>query len=236
MPQGSGALAYRRSDLKRGQTIPPSTYTSLGAVFGSSELCRRRSGEFACKSIKWGRSTSDQKLPGHLQTSGIFLRDTIAFAAVARAHRHRKHLQALSAPWCGNTDHARLFILSNNHVLAGCNHVPKGQPILSPSSSDGRPLVRAPGEVGRHDQIHELRSGHPALVNPCDTDLALAVVTDDAILSSWQGDARLGYDTPASVSDPLSMMRVKKFGRTTGLSFGTVEAKVANSTGNFLFS
>lgn len=53
----------------------------------------------------------------------------------------------------------QIYLLSNNHVFAGCNHVPRNQPILSPSSNDGRPDVPAPREVGRHDQIHELRSG-----------------------------------------------------------------------------
>ena len=40
----------------------------------------------------------------------------------------------------------RLFLLSNNHVLAAGNHVPVGMPILSPANIDARPGVRAPGE------------------------------------------------------------------------------------------
>ncbi|HTT82072.1 MAG TPA: hypothetical protein VMF67_01185 [Rhizomicrobium sp.] len=53
---------------------------------------------------------------------------------------------------------AQIYLLSNNHVFAGCNHVPHNQPILSPSSNDGNPAARAPGEIGRHHEIHELRS------------------------------------------------------------------------------
>ncbi|BBK41292.1 hypothetical protein STVA_13120 [Allostella vacuolata] len=120
----------------------------------------------------------------------------------------------------------RMYLLSNNHVLAGCNHVPIDQPILSPSSADGRPAMRAPGEIGRHEIIHELRSGNPHFVNPCDADLALARATDEAGLSSWQGGADDGFDTPAATASPMSAVRVKKFGRTTGLTFGVVEAKV----------
>jgi hypothetical protein len=120
----------------------------------------------------------------------------------------------------------QLFLLSNNHVLAGCNHVPRDQPILAPSSNDGYPGVRAPGEVGRHFEIHELRSGNPIFVNPCECDLALARATDPSIISSWQGDARDGYDTPSRTAAPVSMMKVKKFGRTTGLTEGEIEAKV----------
>ncbi|TGQ36516.1 hypothetical protein [Mesorhizobium sp. M00.F.Ca.ET.216.01.1.1] len=119
-----------------------------------------------------------------------------------------------------------IYLLSNNHVLAGCNHVPSGQPVLSPSSSDGRPTMRAPGEVGRHELIHELRSGDPNFVNPCDSDLALARATNPALLTSWQGDVADGYDTPTNTSTPLSGMAVKKFGRTTGLTRGFVEALV----------
>jgi hypothetical protein len=91
----------------------------------------------------------------------------------------------------------QVYLLSNNHVFAGCNHVPLNQPILAPSSNDGNPAVRAPGEIGRHHEIHELHSGNPVFVNPCDVDLALARATDPNNISSWQGDKADGYDTPS---------------------------------------
>jgi hypothetical protein len=119
-----------------------------------------------------------------------------------------------------------LFILSNNHVLAACNHVPVGMPILSPSSIDARPTGRAPGEIGRHSEICELRSGEPNLVAPCREDVAIAKVTDNNRISSWQGAEDTGYDTPATVAPLSSGMRVKKVGRTTGLTAGTVEALI----------
>ena len=86
--------------------------------------------------------------------------------------------------------------------------------------------MRAPGEVGQHDMISELRTGHPALVDPCVADLALAIASDEAILSSWQGSKHGGYDTPATTCPPLSRMAVKKFGRTTSLTHGIIEARV----------
>src|SRR5262249_32585054 len=61
-------------------------------------------------------------------------------------------------------ENGRLYCLSNNHVFGACNHPPIGMPILSPSHIDARPGVRAPGEVCRHSQIVELRSGVPSLV------------------------------------------------------------------------
>jgi hypothetical protein len=92
-----------------------------------------------------------------------------------------------------------IFALSNNHVLAACNHVAVGMPILSPSSADARPGARAPGEIARHEEICELRSGEPTLVNPCREDVAIARVTDPKIVSSWQGDSSDGYDTPQRI-------------------------------------
>jgi hypothetical protein len=120
----------------------------------------------------------------------------------------------------------QLYVLSNNHVLAGCNHVPRNQPILAPAGMDGRPDIQAPHEIGRHDQIHLLLSGDPYFVEPCDADLALARVSDPDLVSSWQGDDDSGFDTPTSIREPRSLEAVKKFGRTTGLTFGEVESKV----------
>jgi hypothetical protein len=75
-----------------------------------------------------------------------------------------------------------------------------------------------------------MRSGDPNFVNPCDADLALARVVDHRVVSSWQGDAADGYDTPASSIEPEPGMAVMKFGRTTHLKFGEVEAKVSTPT------
>jgi hypothetical protein len=46
------------------------------------------------------------------------------------------------------------------------------------------------------------------------------------VISSWQGDDVDGFDTPGTVAAPRSGMRVKKFGRTTGFTTGTIEAFV----------
>ena len=125
----------------------------------------------------------------------------------------------------GGADNTR-FLLSNNHVLAACNHTPVGMPILSPANRDARPGVRAPGEVGRHAEICELRSGDPALVPVSCDDIAIATAVNPAAVSSWQGDDIDGYDTPPVPGPLQSNMRVKKVGRTTGLTFGTLEARL----------
>lgn len=116
-----------------------------------------------------------------------------------------------------------LFALSNNHVFAACNHTPPGMPILAPATMDTRAGRAAPSEFARHEAMVELRSGDPDLV-PCMTlDAAIAALSNPANVSSWQGDAD-GFDTPAAVLPLRSGLKVKKIGRTTGLTSGTVEA------------
>jgi len=111
-----------------------------------------------------------------------------------------------------------LMILSNNHVFAAGNHVPVGQPILSPSATDARPDLPAPRELCRHADIVELRSGTPTLVPLTRCDAAVASVPDGNLVSSWQGDDYSGYDTPGTPMTPRAGLRVKKVGRTTGLT------------------
>ena len=96
---------------------------------------------------------------------------------------------------------------------------------MSPSSMDASPSTQAPREICRHSEIIELRSGTPALVPLVRADAAIAKVPDDKQVSSWQGDQH-GFDTPKNTSQPVSGMKVKKFGRTTGLTHGVVEAMI----------
>ena len=121
-----------------------------------------------------------------------------------------------------------LMILSNNHVFAACNHVPVGQPILAPSAMDARPELPAPRELCRHADIVELRSGTPTLVPLTRCDAAVARVPDGNLVSSWQGDDHSGYDTPVTPIAPQADLRVKKVGRTTGLTSGVVEALITS--------
>ena len=119
----------------------------------------------------------------------------------------------------------RTLALSNNHVFAACNHTPIGMPILAPATGDARPNRRAPSEVCVFETMEELRSGVPGLVTPMTVDAAIAAVRVPSVVSSWQGDDT-GFDTPPTVNAPRSGMKVKKVGRTTGLTLGTVEAFV----------
>ncbi len=124
------------------------------------------------------------------------------------------------------TRDGRMVLVSNNHILAACNHTPVGMPILAPATMDARPRRPAPAAAGLFDSMIELRSGVPSLVEPMRLDAATALVEDPERVSSWQGDAAHGYDTPHDIVAPQAGLRVKKWGRTTGLTAGTVEAFV----------
>ncbi len=118
------------------------------------------------------------------------------------------------------------YFLSNNHVFAGCNHTPVDMPILSPSTMDASPNLPSPREVCRHHSIFELRSGFHPLVPTTKADAAIAKIYDDTVVTSWQGDAVIGYDTPSAVLPGSPGLKVKKIGRTTGITYGEIESLV----------
>lgn len=120
------------------------------------------------------------------------------------------------------SDPSVLHAISNNHVFADCNHLAPRVPIMSPSSKDSG-IAYPPLMFAQHSEMIELRSGNPLTVTPCYEDLAIALVQDESKVSSWQGD-QFGYDTPSNTMQPFAGLKVKKFGRTTGLTHGIIES------------
>jgi hypothetical protein len=137
-----------------------------------------------------------------------------------------EHSGTLGALVRRNDDPNRLFILSNNHVIASCNQTPIATHIMSPSNADYRPSGTPPVAIGQLSSIVELRSAHYSHVPPAFFDAALAEARPE-LLSSWQGDDISGYDTPSEIIRPFTGMAVKKFGRTTKLTNGIVTDKIA---------
>lgn len=117
------------------------------------------------------------------------------------------------------------FVLSNNHVISGCNHIKKNISIISPSNLDVIPNV-APREIGRHHDLIPLCSGDPIFIKPCSIDAGIAQIHSIGNVSSWQGDVN-GYDTPSSTIKPKGGMPVKKFGRTTGMTTGYIDGRIS---------
>lgn len=117
----------------------------------------------------------------------------------------------------------KIYGLSNNHVTGGCNHTEAGMPIMSPagldaSASTHHPVPRA---IGRHSRSIALLSGDPRIVQPQRHDAAIFEISDVNGVSSMQGDAAIAcFDTPASVRSAVEHDRLKKVGRTTGLTTG----------------
>lgn len=115
--------------------------------------------------------------------------------------------------------------LTNNHVTGGCNHTELRMHILCPAPMDADPDMPAPAAIGRHRSFVTLGSGDPRQVQLQEVDGALFEITLPDAVSSMQGDG--AFDTPAITAAPVGRMRVKKVGRTTGLTLGEVEGVFA---------
>jgi hypothetical protein len=131
----------------------------------------------------------------------------------------------------------KLYLLSNNHVFANTNVATVGQNILQPGPFDGG--------VNPGDAIATLTKWvniAPCVGTTCvnnKMDAALAATTTALAGRATPCD---GYGTPSkTVQAPAANLAVKKYGRTTGLTSGTIAAvnvtiKVGYSTGTAQFN
>jgi hypothetical protein len=110
--------------------------------------------------------------------------------------------------------------LTNNHVTGDCNHTVRGMYILAPAPVDADPQGPAPLAIGRHHSFVQLASGDPLQTIPQELDVALFAIEEEGSVTSMQGNGF--YDTPNAIVPPSGMMKVKKVGRTTGITTGTV--------------
>jgi hypothetical protein len=110
--------------------------------------------------------------------------------------------------------------LSNNHVLANENQAPLGAGVIQPGSLDGGKEV---DRIGTLERFEPLRFGN----RPNSMDAAVAAFGRGA-----EGAAEiLGLGAPTGVAEPELEMRVRKMGRTTGLTEGIVRAVRFDVTG-----
>lgn len=108
------------------------------------------------------------------------------------------------------------FVMSNNHIFANTNQAFLDDPVLQPGRFDGG---RAP-----QDQIGTLYEFEPIAFDGSENliDAAIALTTPEDVDNTTPSD---GYGSPSSITTrPLPRMRVMKYGRTTGLTRGRVEA------------
>ena len=133
------------------------------------------------------------------------------------------------------TDETDVFALSNNHVYAATNFLDCdgtdsddydcaiGDPVIQPGAFDDG--------LSPRDDIGELFAFEPIVFGACTNDPAGPTnVMDAAIALSSTADLgnttpSAGYGTPKSTTVAAALnMKVKKFGRTTGQTKGTVFA------------
>jgi hypothetical protein len=123
------------------------------------------------------------------------------------------------------TDGINTFILSNNHVYADENQANLGDHVIQPGTYDGgqRP----------QDYIGTLSNFQPIVFGRDNTiDAAIASTTTGFVGKSTPSD---GYGTPKSATAQAQInQKVKKYGRTTGLTRGSVYA--INATLNVEYS
>jgi hypothetical protein len=127
-----------------------------------------------------------------------------------------------------NPNEDELYVLSANHVLAGCNHIPPGMPIMAPAADDARPDAPDPRTIAKLTRVIPMHSGDPRHVSPAEEDLAIGLVNDPDGVSSWQGGED-GYDTPTETVDPRATLGVMKTGRTTGVTTGIIHTLVSEA-------
>jgi hypothetical protein len=122
-----------------------------------------------------------------------------------------------------------LFALSNNHVYADENQANTGDAVIQPGTFDGG--------MSPADDIGTLADFEPIDFTPCPIgnntiDAAIAATTAALVGNSTLSE---GYGTPQSQTMTAAVnMKVKKYGRTTRQTTGTVSA--INATVNVGYS
>jgi len=122
-----------------------------------------------------------------------------------------------------------LYVLSNNHVLAGEDQLATGTPIYHAGLLDMADGVQP-------TQIATLARAVPLATTPLTVDAAIAAATDPALLT----DNILYIGKPAGTVPAEVDMVVHKFGRTTGYTAGMVstlytDVMVTYETGPYTF-
>ena len=136
------------------------------------------------------------------------------------------------------TKGGQVFILSNNHVLANVNQATIGDPILQPGAYDGGTLDDAIGHLTEFKQITFCDSFFGYIIscsstNKIDAAIAsstsseLAVATPDGGYGAPSSTIHPAYGAPGTIGDEtlgdLQGIGVQKYGRTSGLTSGSID-------------
>jgi hypothetical protein len=122
-----------------------------------------------------------------------------------------------------------LYGLTNNHVSGMCNYSTEGEKIIAPGHIDISAHRIDPFTIGYHYKSAPMTHGLPDNVNvSLNLDAAILKLADSSLLSSMQG---CYFDTPIKVLQLVPGQKVKKVGRTTGLTEGYVVGQSVNPMG-----
>jgi hypothetical protein len=119
-----------------------------------------------------------------------------------------------------------VFVLSANHIFADTNRAVFDDPVLQPG--------RADGGTAPQDEIGALYDFEPIMFGGAENviDAAIALTTPEDVDNATPSD---GYGVPSWITArPRPGMRVMKYGRTTGLTKGRIEA--VNATVDVYYS
>lgn len=120
-------------------------------------------------------------------------------------------------------DQGQLLGISCNHVTGGCNTASIGTPIVAPGIQDVSPDQNEITVIGLHDSTGPMSQGLPQVFdisNNC--DIAFFDINDSDQLCSQQGEGIDAYDTPTLFAKVQEELKVKKWGRSTGLTRGEI--------------
>ena len=114
-------------------------------------------------------------------------------------------------------DNSNYYMMSNNHVFANSNQCFGGDPIVQPGPADSRD--KTPTTVGYLDRWFPLSKR-----NRDNVDVAIATFSDDVEFFNPWDYTGVGRIKKTHVTDRMSVTRVIKRGRTTGVRRGRVSA------------
>lgn len=118
-----------------------------------------------------------------------------------------------------------VYALSNNHVFADSNDAHKGVDILQPGDFDGGVVPDDVYATLDDFELIDFSGGNNIM------DAAIAATTTDELGNATPSD---GYGTPTAATTAASVgLAVKKYGRTTSQTEGTVDA--VNATVNVCY-
>ena len=123
------------------------------------------------------------------------------------------------------TDGTSVYALSNNHVYANLNQASIGDSVIQPGKYDGGSLPNDYiGTLSKFENIQFCSSWFGFLLNCPDNqiDAAIAESSTDLLSNATPSD---GYGAPESTTVfPEVGQSVMKYGRTTGLTSGSIDA------------